>query len=179
MLVRMRKTVADYMAYDEERVELIDGEFYVTPAPSLRHQEISMNLSLILGPQIRKLLIGKLFAAPFDAILSPHDVVQPDLLFLSTETLKRVRPLLQGPPDVAIEILSKGSRRRDLVRKKKLYLAHGVREYWIVDPALATVTVLVSADRAWRVHGVFRRGETVTSVAMIGVSARTDEVFEA
>ncbi len=178
MLVRMRKTVADYLAYDEERVELIDGEFLVTPAPSLRHQEISMNLSLILGPQVRRLKLGKLFAAPFDAILSPHDVVQPDLLFLSTESLKCASPRLEGPPDVAIEILSKGSRRRDLVRKKKLYLEHGVPEYWIVDPDAATVAVLVRSAAGWVERGIFKRGEIATSAVMKGVAVPVTEVFE-
>ena len=178
MLVPMRKTVADYMAYDEERVELIDGEFLVTPAPTPRHQEISMNLSVILGPQVRNLGLGKLYASPFDAVLSIHDVVQPDLLFLSNASLVRLQPRLQGPPDVAIEILSKGDRGRDLVRKRKLYLEHGLPEYWLVDPDAASVTVLVRRESAWHEHGVFLRGQTVTSIEMPGVVALVDKVFE-
>lgn len=178
MLVPMRKTVADYMVYDLERVELIDGEFLVTPAPSPRHQEVSGNTYTLLRAQVVRLKLGKVFYAPFDVILSRHDVVQPDLLFLSNETLKAVCPRLEGPPEVAIEILSKGDRRRDLVGKKKLYFDHGVREYWIVDPEAATVTVLVRGESAWREHGVFRRGETVTSVVMAGVVAAVDAVFE-
>ncbi len=178
MLVRMRKTVADYMAYDEERVELIDGEFLVTPAPTPRHQEILGNLFVLLREQVRRLDLGKVYLSPFDTILSKHDVVQPDLVFLSTGSLGRLSPRLEGPPDVTIEILSKGNRRRDLVRKKKLYLEHGVPEYWIVDPEASTVTVLVRGESAWREHGLFRRGDTVTSIIMKGVAAAVSDVFE-
>ena len=178
MLQPTRKTVADYLAYDEERVELIDGEFLVSPSPSLRHQRVIGNLHIILRPQVKRLGLGEVFLSPLDAILSPYDVVQPDLLFLSTESLKRVRLRIEGPPDVAIEVLSPRHRKRDLVTKRKLYFERGVQEYWIVDPEAATVTVLVRGGSGWREHGIFKRGESVTSEVMKGVNASVAEIFE-
>jgi len=178
MLRPIRKTVADYMAFEEERVELIDGEFLVSPAPTLRHQRILLMLGLILAPQVKRLGIGEIVLSPFDTVLSVHNVVQPDLLFVSTETLKRADPRLDGPPDVAIEILSNSGRQRDLVTKKKLYHEFQVPEYWIVDPEAETVTVLVWRAEGWKQHGVFGRGESATSEVMKGVVAPVTAIFE-
>jgi len=178
MLRPIKKTVDDYMAYDEERVELIDGEFLVSPAPSIRHQVILTNLLVELRTQVRKLGIGLVVPAPFDTVLSVHNVVQADIVFISPETLKRADPRLEGPPDVAIEILSKSGRKRDLVTKKKLYHEFRVPEYWIVDPVAESVRVLVWRAESWREHGVFKRGESVTSEVMKGVVAPVSEIFE-
>ena len=178
MLRPIRKTVADYMAYDEERVELIDGEFLVCPPPSLRHQLILGNLILVLEPQARRLGIGQMIPGPFDVVLSVHNVVQSDLVFISPETLKRADPRLEGPPDVAIEILLNSNRKRDLVTKKKLYHEFRVPEYWLVDPEAETVTVLEWNAEGWQERGVFKRGESVTSGVMKGVVAPVTEIFE-
>jgi len=178
MLQPTRKTVADYLAYDEERVELIDGEFLVTASPSFRHQDVIANLHSILRPQIRLLGLGKVCLSPLDTILSTYDVVQPDLLFLSTESLKRVKIRIEGPPDVAIEVLSPSDRKRDLVTKRRLYFDRGVQEYWIVDPEATAVTVLVRSSAGWREHGIFKRGDSVTSEVMKGVIAPVSEIFE-
>ncbi|KAF0241920.1 MAG: hypothetical protein FD180_4210 [Planctomycetota bacterium] len=178
MLTRMRKTVADYMAYDEERVELIDGEFLVTASPTPRHQEVIGNLYVLLRYQLKKFRATKVYLSPFDTILSRFDVVQPDLVLLSNGSLKRLRPKLEGPPDVAIEVLSKLSKKHDLVTKRNLYHEFRFPEYWIVDPDKETVTVLLWRPDDWLEHGVFKRGELVTSEVMKGVVAPVSEIFE-
>ncbi|MEK7468848.1 MAG: Uma2 family endonuclease [Planctomycetota bacterium] len=178
MLRPIKKTVEDYLAYDEERVELINGEFLVSPSPCLRHQRICGNLFLLLELQARKLGIGQAVQSPFDTVLSVHTVVQADIVFMTPETLKRADPRLEGPPDVAIEILSKSGRKRDLVTKKKLYHEFRIPEYWIVDPVAETVRVLVWSEKGWNEHGAFKRGESATSVVMKGVLAPVAEIFE-
>jgi len=45
-------------------------------------------------------------------------------------------------PDLVVEILSPGTRRRDKGRKRAVYDREGVREYWIVDPDACSVTAL-------------------------------------
>lgn len=179
MLQPMRKTVADYFAYEgDERFELIDGEFVMSPAASFRHQLVHARLFESLRRQATALKLGEVLSAPFDSILSNENVVQPDILFLSPETLKRADPRLQGPPDVAIEIISKGHRARDTRKKKDLYFRFRVPEYWIVDPDKETITVLVWQDDGWSEHGVFERVETASSVVMKGVSIPVSGIFE-
>lgn len=80
--------------------------------------------------------------APYDAILSQHDVVQPDLVFVSEERRHLITESnLQGAPDLAVEVVSPASRERDFGVKRKLYAQFGVREHWLVDPGENVVEV--------------------------------------
>ena len=79
--------------------------------------------------------------APLDVVLSPHDVVQPDLLFVRRERRGILRRRVEGAPDLAVEVVSPSSRRLDEVLKRRAYEAHGVAELWIADPELEVVRV--------------------------------------
>lgn len=145
-------TYEDYLLFpdDRHRHEIIDGEHYVTPSPSTRHQKISLRLSSTLFLYLRKTKLGEVLEAPCDVVLSNVDVVQPDLLYVSSAnasiiTEKHVR----GAPDLIIEILSETTRKADEVTKRKLYQRHGVAEYWIVDPVIETVKVYRLRENAY------------------------------
>src|ERR1700732_5116725 len=88
-----RLTYADLVAMPEDgkRHELIDGEHYVTPAPTTRHQLVLGHRYLDLAGYVEANGLGQAFFAPLDVVLSDYDVVEPDLLFVSTERLARVR----------------------------------------------------------------------------------------
>ena len=140
----VKLTYEDYVHFPEDgrRHELIEGDHHVTPSPNTRHQRISHKLERYLGPFVDEHDLGWLFAAPFDVVLSPSDVVQPDLLFVAREHLDRLTEAnLQGAPDLAVEIVSESTRGRDEVTKRHLYERHGVPEYWIVDPVTESVEV--------------------------------------
>src|SRR5712691_9906090 len=78
-------TYADYVLFPEDglRHEIIDGEHYVTPSPSLRHQRISGKLFHLIQTYLDTHSIGEVFYAPLDALLGEFDVVVPDLLYVS------------------------------------------------------------------------------------------------
>lgn len=139
----VRLTYADFVGFpdDGRRHELIDGEHYVTPSPLLRHQELSARLLVAFRIHLQAHSVGHAYAGPLDVILSDHDVVEPDLLFVSNERREVLRDWVHGAPDLVIEILSPSSRRTDEVTKRHLYERSGVREYWIVDAELEMVKV--------------------------------------
>jgi Uma2 family endonuclease len=89
----IRLTCDDYVGFpdDGRRHELIDGEHFVTPAPLERHQRTSRRLAVALDRHIDANHLGEVFYAPFDVILSDHDIVQPDVLFVSKERNAIVR----------------------------------------------------------------------------------------
>jgi Uma2 family endonuclease len=148
----VKYTVEDYFLFpdDGKRHELIDGDHFVTPSPNTKHQRVTINLSTLLHTFVKERGLGRVFAAPYDVILSDLDVVQPDLLFVSTANSTIVTEKnIQGAPDLVVEILSEGTRRTDEVIKRKRYEQFGIKEYWIVDPELETVKVYRMTDKGY------------------------------
>ena len=74
--------------------------------------------------------------SPFDIVLSQYDVVEPDLIYFSSRTFDEIVDdrNAHGPPDLAVEILSPSTRRRDEGIKRKLYQRMGVGEDRVLDP---------------------------------------------
>ncbi|KAF0244005.1 MAG: hypothetical protein FD180_2894 [Planctomycetota bacterium] len=172
------KTVDDYFALGDDRLtELIEGEFVVSAAPTLPHQRAIICLICILELQLRRLKFGKV-SLPIDVELSRTTVVHPDIVFLSNATLKRIKGHLFGPPDLAVEFLSPSNRSNDLKRKMKLYLEHGVPQYWIGDPDARTIRVLENGGKAWNEKGMFKPGDVIRPSGMPGVVVEVSEVFE-
>ena len=141
----LKLTYDDFVLFpdDGKRHELIDGEHYVTPSPNTRHQQILLNLTLIIGNWLEAHRVGRLFFAPFDVVFSNFDVVEPDLLYLSNErAATAITPLhVRGVPELVVEVGSPGTRKRDETIKRHLYERSGVSEYWIVDPDIDVVRV--------------------------------------
>lgn len=121
---------------DGNRYEAIEGELYVTPAPSLRHQAISLRLTLALHELLVESGHGSLWIAPVGVEFpATGEGVQPDLVFVSDgRSGILAEDWMRGAPDLAVEILSPTTAHRDRGMKRKLYERQGVAEYWIVDP---------------------------------------------
>jgi Uma2 family endonuclease len=120
---------------DGRRYEVIDGELTVTPAPVPSHQRLIVKLVHILESHAQANGLGNVYCAPLDVVLEETNVLEPDVLFVSSSRLSIVgEKRIQGAPDLVVEILSKGTLKRDRVTKKELYARFGVKHYWIVDP---------------------------------------------
>ncbi|MES1243472.1 MAG: Uma2 family endonuclease [Acidobacteriota bacterium] len=135
--VRRKLTYEDYLLFPEDgyRHEILDGEHFVTAAPNLWHQSIVVELTSWIAPFVRRHRLGRLFVAPADVLLGKHDVVQPDLLFVSQARARILTEMnVQGAPDLVIEVLSPSTRKRDEGLKLERYEILGVQEYWMVDP---------------------------------------------
>ena len=132
---------------DGQRYEIIDGELFVTPSPSARHQAALAELYVLLREYLSRERVGYAYFAPADVIFSPTRAVQPDLLVL---------PLINGRrPDqfgnvgrllFAAEVLSPSTARADRVAKRTMFRDEGVAEYWIVDLDARTVERSTPAD---------------------------------
>ncbi len=136
---------------DEPRCELLYGSLVLTPAPSLRHQRTLVALFRLLDGYAAR-AGGEAVLSPVDVRLSPHSVVQPDILYVSERRSEILQQRIAGAPDLAVEILSPGTARRDRGAKLQLYAESGVLEYWIVDPAAETIEFLVSDKGRFRVE---------------------------
>jgi Uma2 family endonuclease len=137
-------TYADYCLLPEDgtRYELIEGEIFVSPAPSTRHQTVSSRLGAALNEALDKPGLARIFHAPTDLLLRDTTVVQPDLIIVGAARFAVItKRALEGVPDVAVEILSPGSLDRDQYIKRKLYEKFQIPEYWVVDPEQSLMTV--------------------------------------
>ncbi len=138
--------------HEGDRQELIDGELVVTPVPIIKHQIVNGNITFALEQHVRDGGLGMVFSPPTGIRFSPHNLLIPDVSFVARDRLHILgTKTIDGTPDLVVEILSPGTRRRDLETKREVYARFGVREYWIVDPEARTVTVLALANDHYEV----------------------------
>lgn len=130
---------------DGKRYEILDGELYVTAAPSPFHQRLSKRLLRRLEDYFEGQGLGEVFYAPIDVVLGQHDIVEPDLVIVAQPGQISSRAI-EGAPLLVVEILSPSTRRRDRGIKMRRYAALGVQHYWIVDPDSQTI-------ECWRLEG--------------------------
>jgi len=170
--LKKRYTYADYLAWiDDVRRELIDGFIKMMAGTSLKHGDVSGNISWHLKAYLKKNKCGcKVYYAPIDVLLPKngeteddkiYNVVQPDIFVVCGEHKCDANAYL-GAPDMIVEILSTSNRKRDLVEKFLLYQKSGVREYWIADPKVKTVTVyIMQQDGEYDNGEVYQTGEKI------------------
>lgn len=130
-------TYQDYLGLpdDGRRYEILEGELYTSPSPSVRHQLVCGNLYTLLRAWVEAKSLGTVFFAPLDVVISEINVLQSDLLFLRHDRLALLTAAnLAGAPDLVVEILSPGSEARDRRAKKAIYQRFAVPHFWLLDP---------------------------------------------
>ena len=179
---RTRLTVRDYLAIpedDENRYELIDGELYMAPGASWRHQRNKGKLFSTLEGFVYANGLGEVVDAPLDVYLSDEDVFQPDIVFISNERLGIIHPDgLHGAPDLVIEVLSPSTERIDRTLKHERYELFDVKEYWRADPATKTITVFRARNGAFEHIGVFGEGMIIETPLLPGLVVDVSAVFD-
>ena len=174
-------TYDDYIKTpDDERWELLNGELVMPPAPNTEHQRVVRSLSMRVVAFVEQSSLGEVFFAPYDVVLSDENVVQPDLLFVSSERRSIItHENIRGAPDLVVEVLSPGSVSRDWREKMDAYAAHGVREYWIVDPDAKRAWVMSRTETGgFDEAGNYGAGDALKSVVLEGFNLSLEEVFQ-
>jgi len=176
-------TYDDYVALpdDGNRYEVIEGELCLVPAPNLKHQRVLLKLALQLGNFVETHKIGQIYVAPVDVVLSKINVVQPDLLFVSNGRLNILTEAgVSGAPDLAVEVLSPSTHRRDEVTKLRLYENFGVDEYWIVDITRSTVRVYRrSEEKLFLINELFaEKKDSLTTPLLPELAIPLEVIFE-
>jgi Uma2 family endonuclease len=148
-LLKRRWTVDDLadLPDDGQRYEVIDGELFVTPAPSPRHQDAIAELYVLLREYLSRERVGHAYFAPADVTFSRTRAVQPDLLVVPLIGGRRPDRFGDlGPLLLAVEVLSPSTARADRVAKRTMFRDEGVAEYWIVDLDARTIERSTPAD---------------------------------
>ena len=186
-------TYADYLTWNfKERIELIRGKiFKMTPAPSISHQKISINIetkfTVFLNGKPCNMLHSpvdvKLKGKPFRKKKLRDDeittVVQPDIIVVCDEEKLQDTRSVDGAPELVVEILSPGNTRTESKYKLDLYEENGVLEYWVVYPEYKQIHVFIlNKDEKYGKPVIYENGENISSVVLIGLSIPTDDIFK-
>ncbi len=164
------------------RMEYINGEIILLSSPSTFHQDISGNLYVMFKNYLKGKKC-KVFYSPFDVHFfkkdfKTPDVMQPDLLIAcDLEDAVTEKGRYMGTPSLVVEILSSGTRSRDMVDKLNTYMLSGVREFWVVDPVHKTILVYGFKDCQIDTFTTYKKDETVKSFWFEGLEAPLGEVF--
>ena len=152
----------DLLPDDGNRYEVVEGELFVTPAPSRAHQAVSDEFHSRLREFVNSERIGRAFYAPGDVHFNRTNRAQPDIFVEPRTAAPQPKEWRDAPkPILVVEILSDSTAQRDLGSKRELYRRAGIAEYWIVDYQKRSVRVVrrggpdvVAKDRLeWRPTG--------------------------
>ncbi|WP_078433870.1 Uma2 family endonuclease [Metabacillus halosaccharovorans] len=165
----------------EHLLEYIDGFIYMSPSPSTKHQRISSKLHIKLG----NFLAGKhceVFHAPFDIELKNENIEGTKIVIPDLSVICEKRGFTEsryiGVPNLIVEILSPSNQSHDLITKLNLYMNYGVKEYWIVNPMLHSITVYALNDESmYDQHDMKTRNGIITSKFLVGFKIDLEEIF--
>jgi Uma2 family endonuclease len=177
-----KMTYEEFLTQADEDVpaEWVDGEV-VLMSPALdRHQDLGDFLTALLRFFVEAKKLGTVRSAPFQMKLEKRPSGrEPDLLFVSSERLDLLKEMyLDGPADLAVEIISTESRARDRGEKFYEYEQGGVREYWLIDPIRKQAEFyLLGEDNLYHLAPI---GEDAKfhSVVLKGLSLKVDWLWQ-
>ncbi len=159
-------------------VEFTDGYLEILPMPSRGHQRILAFLystfHAFLAPAG-----GEVLFAPLRLRIRQGKFREPDLLLVRDARDARSGERFWTGADVVVEVVSPDNPERDLIVKRGDYAEAGIPEYWIVDPATETLTVLELEDAGYVEHGVYGRHARAVSPTLPRFEVDIGDVFDA
>lgn len=166
------------MSFPDVRTELIDGEVVRMSPPGFDHGAICAAIGHELHRFAKSHNSGTVVSeAGFVLRRDPDMVRGPDVAFVCAERVKkqgRTRKFWQGPPDLAVEVLSPDDRVSEILRKVGDYLEAGTRLVWVVDPDAQSVTVY----RSLQSIRIFRADEELSGEDVLpGFRLKVSEIF--
>ena len=128
---------------EDQKADLIDGVIYMASPENVDANKLFLWLVTVINLYVRQKKLGQVFGSRVACRLDDNNAPEPDILFVSAEHEDRIRPGgVEGPPDLALEIVSPESVDRDYDTKRRQYQRFGIPEYWIVDEEEQRVTLL-------------------------------------
>ena len=139
-------TTAEYLQTAESlRVqELIYGTLHVADSPSFKHQDLLLELAVLMRIFVEQHKLGTVCIAPLDVILDPARalILQPDLFFVSKLRRDILTDRVWGAPDLVVEVLSPNPRIGKLEDRLHYFAHYGVRECWLIHQLKRDIEVL-------------------------------------
>ena len=174
-------TTLSYAAYaeipaDGQRWEFLDGEVFVTPAPSPAHQFAVMRLCRFLEDNLAAFGDDAIaFVSPIDVILHDAEIVQPDVVVARRGQVSGRG--IEGAPPLLVEVLSPARPSLDREIKARRYAANGVERFWLVDPVARTVECFRLVEGRYQLTATGRGDGPLVIADLAGVTIALDRLW--
>lgn len=174
-------TTAEYLQTPETVLprELAHGVLRVADSPTASHQRVVGELFLALSPFVRSRRLGEVLLAPMDVVLDfdADLVVQPDLLFISTERGHVITDRVYGAPDMVVEVLSPKPRIGVLDERIGWFAKYGVRECWLANVPTKQIVVLTLRQGGIAARTLFEGSQPIQSELFEGLELAPLQLF--
>lgn len=190
LLDRLQKTLAAEAQKREEfyewltpevKAEFINGEIVMHSPAKRRHLRPNKRLFTLLEAWVELNELGEVDTEKALIALTRNDY-EPDICFWGPEKADTFEDdtMRHPAPDLAVEVLSKTTEQRDRGIKYDDYAAHGVQEYWIIDPYAQTVeTFLLDREfMAYEATGTLTVKDLLRSQVVVGFEVPVRAIFE-
>jgi Uma2 family endonuclease len=169
----------DYFPHDlKVKVEILNNQLFIMPSPSIIHQKISNRLSSRMTFFVENNNLGEILCAPTDVKFDENNVVQPDILYISITRYDIIQEnVIDGSPDVLVEIISPSNTKKEQEDKHNLYERKGVKEYWTIFPKNRYIKVEVLQDGIYQVFSEVEREGIIRSFVLEGFEINALEVM--
>ncbi len=101
-------------------------------------------------------------------------MVQPDILVICDEDKIDENDTYQGIPSLVVEVISKSTRSKDMIKKLSLYMKSGVDEYWLVDNLNEKIIIYAMEEREIKNVWTVNFGDVLESVRFPGLKIQTE-----
>ncbi|WP_232326038.1 Uma2 family endonuclease [Spirosoma montaniterrae] len=166
---------------DDVKAEFINGEIIMHSPVKRRHLDATQNLLILLRVYVHKHDLGAVDSEKALVGLTRNDY-EPDICFWNAETAASFQDdQMEHPaPDLIVEVLSKSTTGRDRGIKFEDYAAHGVLEYWIIDPVRKSVEQyqLDEPTMAFASAAVLYDDDTLSALTVPGFQIPVRAIFE-
>jgi Uma2 family endonuclease len=164
------------------KAEFINGVTVIHSPTKRRHWKVTDLLSRLVSfyADIKKL--GTVGVEKVMISLTRNDY-EPDLVFFSKEKadLFTDDQVLFPAPNFVVEILSKKTAPKDKGVKKQDYAAHGIQEYWIIDPVSQQIQqhlLTFPDDKQYAPPSIFTIDEIIESRVIQGFTIPVRAIFD-
>lgn len=174
-------TTTEYLQTPETVLprELAYGVMRVADSPTVSHQRVVRDLTILLTTFAREQRVGEVLPAPIDVILDFDQalVVQPDVVFVGNDRRHIITDRIHGAPDLAIEVLSPHPRIGQLDERLGWFARYGVRECWLIDLLRREISVLTLREGHIAGRRLASGAQVVQSDVLDGIALAPKDLF--
>ncbi len=166
------------LAHENVHAEFINGEIVYQSPVKRKHWKVSIRLSSLLHGFAEKFGLGEVGVEKVMISLSRNDY-EPDVVFFSKEKSDRFESdQMHFPaPDFIVEIISDSTEARDRGIKFEDYAAHGVQEYWIIDPEQHAIEQYLLQEGTFKLHQKLAKNGVIRSAVVTGFEVEIASIF--